>query len=140
MECKRSELPAAQVYERAARFERVADRGPTRHQYSRRAQAAATRPPWYICTFLAASHQRVRTMSSYEYIKQLLVEKHDVKPEVISPDAKLTELGLDSLSIAELMFDVSDKYGIDIPDERANFTTLGEGAALVDELVQAKGA
>jgi acyl carrier protein len=74
-------------------------------------------------------------MSSYEYIKQLLVEKHDVKPEVISPDAKLAELGLDSLSIAELMFDVSDKYGIDIPDERATFTTLGEGAALVDALV-----
>ena len=79
-------------------------------------------------------------MSSYDYIKQLLVDKHDVKVEVISPDAKLAELGLDSLSIAELMFDVSDKYGIDIPDERANFTTLGEGAALVDELVQAKGA
>ena len=79
-------------------------------------------------------------MSSYDYIKQLLVEKHDVKAEVISPDAKLVELGLDSLSIAELMFDVADKYGIDIPDERANFTTLGEGAALVDELIQAKGA
>ena len=79
-------------------------------------------------------------MNSYDYIRQLLVDKHDVKPEVISPDAKLAELGLDSLSIAELMFDVSDKYGIDIPDERANFTTLGEGAALVDELVQAKGA
>ncbi len=79
-------------------------------------------------------------MNSYDYIKQLLVEKHDVKPEAISPDTKLVELGLDSLSIAELMFDVADKYGIDIPDERANFTTLGEGAALVDELVQAKGA
>jgi len=79
-------------------------------------------------------------MNSYDYIKQLLVEKHDIKPEAISPETKLTELGLDSLSIAELLFDVADKYGIDIPDERANFTTLGEGAALVDELVHAKGA
>jgi len=79
-------------------------------------------------------------MSSYDYIKQLLVEKHDIKAETVSPDTKLTELGLDSLSIAELLFDVADKYGIDIPDERTNFTTLGEGAALVDELVQAKGA
>jgi len=79
-------------------------------------------------------------MSSYDYIKELLIEKHDVSPDVIKPEAKLTDLGLDSLSIAELMFDVADKYGIDIPDERANFTTLGEGAALVDELIQAKGA
>jgi len=37
------------------------------------------------------------------------------------------------------MFDVSDHYGIDIPDERANFNTLGEAVALVDECVKAKG-
>jgi len=78
-------------------------------------------------------------MSSFEYIKQVLAEKYDVKPESIAPEATLTDLGLDSLSIAELMFDVGDKYEIDIPDDRANFTTLGEAAALVDELVQAKG-
>lgn len=78
-------------------------------------------------------------MSSYEYIKQVLAEKYDVNPESIAPEATLTDLGLDSLSIAELMFDVGDKYEIDIPDERANFTTLREAAALVDELVQAKG-
>ena len=79
-------------------------------------------------------------MNSYDYIRQVLIERHDIKPEVIKPDATLAELGLDSLSAAELMFDVADKYGIDIPDDRANFTTLGDGAALVDELIQAKGA
>jgi acyl carrier protein len=82
----------------------------------------------------------MRTMSSYDYIKQVLIERHDVKPDTIRPEATLAELGLDSLSAAELMFDVADKYGIDIPDERANFTTLGDGAALVDELIQTKGA
>jgi acyl carrier protein len=79
-------------------------------------------------------------MTSYDYIKQLLLEKHDVKPEVIKPEANLTDLGLDSLSIAELMFDVADKYNIDIPDDRANFTTLGEGASLIDRLIQLKSA
>ena len=78
-------------------------------------------------------------MSSYEYIKQVLAEKYDIQPESIGPEATLTDLGLDSLSIAELMFDVGDKFEIDIPDDRANFSTLGEAAALVDELVQAKG-
>ena len=56
------------------------------------------------------------------------------------PEATLADLGLDSLAIAELMFDVADKYDIDIPDDRSNFTTLGEAVALVDEFVQAKGA
>jgi acyl carrier protein len=37
------------------------------------------------------------------------------------------------------MFDVSDHYEIEIPDERANFNTLGEAVALVDECVKAKG-
>ena len=79
-------------------------------------------------------------MNSYDHIKQVLVERYDVKPEVMRPEATLTELGLDSLSIAELMFDVADQYHIDIPDERVQFETLGEAAALIDQLVREQGA
>ena len=78
-------------------------------------------------------------MSSYAYIQKVLADKYAVAPDAIVPEAKLADLGLDSLSIAELMFDVAEKYNIDIPDDRANFNTLGEAVALVDELVQAKG-
>ena len=78
-------------------------------------------------------------MSSYAYIEEVLKKKFDVKPEAIAPEATLTDLGLDSLSIAELLFDVSDKYHIDIPDDRANVSTLGEAVALVDDLIKAKG-
>ena len=38
------------------------------------------------------------------------------------------------------MFDVSDNYDIDIPDERSNINTMGEAVALVDEFIQAKSA
>jgi acyl carrier protein len=79
-------------------------------------------------------------MSSYDYIRQVLIEKHEVKPEAIRPEATLVDLGLDSLGTAELMFDVADKYDIDIPDDRSNFSTLGEAVALVDEFVKAKRA
>ncbi len=79
-------------------------------------------------------------MTSYPYLEQALIKKYGVKPEAIKPEATLTDLGLDSLSIAELMFDVGDEYGIDIPDERMNFETLGEAAALVDEFIQKKGS
>ncbi len=77
--------------------------------------------------------------SSYAHIQETLVGKYGVQPDLVKPEATLAELGLDSLSVAELMFDVSDHYGIDIPDERANFDTLGEAVALVDECVKAKG-
>jgi len=72
-------------------------------------------------------------------LADVLSEKYDVPREAISPEATLTELGLDSLTVVELLFDVEDEFGIEIPEERANFQTLAEAAALVDELVQAKG-
>ena len=78
-------------------------------------------------------------MASYSYIEQVLVKKYDIAPEKISPEATLTDLGLDSLSIAELMFDIEDHYDLDIPDDKMNFTTLGEAAALVDEYIGKKG-
>ncbi len=78
-------------------------------------------------------------MSPFEFLAQVLSEKYDVPREAISPEATLTELGLDSLTIVELLFDVEDEFGIEIPEERATFQTLAEAAALVEELVQAKG-
>ena len=78
-------------------------------------------------------------MTPYAFMAEVLSEKYDVDRETISPEATLTELGLDSLTIVELLFDVEDEFGIEVPEERANFQTLAEAAALVDELVQAKG-
>ena len=78
-------------------------------------------------------------MTPYAFLAGVLSEKYDVDPDAISPEATLTELGLDSLTIVELLFDVEDEFGIEVPEERATFETLAEAAALVDELVQAKG-
>ena len=79
-------------------------------------------------------------MTPYEFLAEVLHEKYDVTREAISPEATLTELGLDSLTVVELLFDVEDEFDIEIPEERATFQTLAEAATLVDELVQAKGA
>lgn len=80
-------------------------------------------------------------MSTYADVQTMLTTKFDVKPDLIKPDAKLIELGLDSLSVAELIFDIGEKYGIDIPDDGATFqTTLAEAIALVDQLRAAKAA
>ena len=79
-------------------------------------------------------------MTPYAFLAEVLSEKYDVARDAISPEATWTELGLDSLTVVELLFDVEDEFGIEVPEERANFETLAEAAALVDELVQAKGA
>ena len=78
-------------------------------------------------------------MTPYAFLAQVLREKYDVAQEAISLEATLDELGLDSLTVVELLLDVEDEFGIEVPEERATFQTLAEAAALVDELIQAKG-
>ena len=79
-------------------------------------------------------------MTPYAFLAEVLSEKYEVDQDTIRPEATLTELGLDSLTVVELLFDVEDEFGIEVPEERATFQTLAEAAALVEELVQAQGA
>ena len=76
--------------------------------------------------------------STFDYIRQTLIDKFEVDAELISPEATLETMGLDSLTMVELLFDVSEKYGIEIPTDKLDFTTLGEAVALIDEALQAK--
>lgn len=78
------------------------------------------------------------TLSAYDFLSEQLVEKFDIDREKLSPESSLADLGLDSLSIVELVFDVEDEFDIEISEEDANFTTLGEAAALCDKLIAAK--
>ncbi len=77
-------------------------------------------------------------MSSYAFLTNTLVDKYGVQAQAIGPEATLTELGLDSLTLTELLFDLEDKFDVEIPEDRATFRTLGEAAALIDGLVRSK--
>ena len=79
-------------------------------------------------------------MSSFDFIRQTLIDKFDVDAEAITYDATFQTLGLDSLTMVELMFDVTEKYDIEIPNDKLDFKTLGEAAALIDETLQAKNS
>lgn len=81
-----------------------------------------------------ARARRGERVSSYEFLSRTLIEKYNVDAGAVRPEATMTELGLDSLSLAELMFDLEDEFGVEIPDDRTNLSTLGGAAALIDEL------
>lgn len=78
-------------------------------------------------------------MGSQARIVDLLVEKFGVDKAKISPEATLADLGLDSLSAAELIFDIEDLFEIEVDAEEAEFKTFGEAVAIVDRYVEAKG-
>lgn len=84
------------------------------------------------------TYNKVQSVSSYPFLAEVLAEKYDVEAQAISPDATMAELGLDSLTLIELLFDLEDEFGIEFPEERATFSTLGEAAAVIDDLVRAK--
>lgn len=78
-------------------------------------------------------------MGSQAQIVELLVEKYGVDASKVSADATLADLGLDSLSVAELVFDIEDLFSIQIETEDAEFKTFGDAVALVDRYLHAKG-
>ena len=78
-------------------------------------------------------------MGSHAQIVELLVEKYGVDASKVSADATMADLGLDSLSVAELVFDIEDLFSIQVDTEDAEFKTFGDAVALVDRYLQAKG-
>jgi acyl carrier protein len=79
-------------------------------------------------------------VQSQPQIIELLVQKYGVDAQRISADATLADLGLDSLSVAELVFDIEDLFKIEVKADDAEFKTLGEAISLVDRYVAAKGS
>ena len=78
-------------------------------------------------------------MKSYDFLVKLLVEEFSVNAGELVPEASPTGLGLDSLSTMEMVRELEDEFGIKFSTKQVNFTTLGEAAALADELIEAKG-
>ena len=78
-------------------------------------------------------------MDTLEELKQLIHEKFEIETSTLKPDVPLTEYGLDSLSLAELLFTIEAHFDIDFPD-RKDINTLRGLAGLIDELRVAQQA
>lgn len=64
----------------------------------------------------------------------LIKKAYDIDPATIDPHKPLSEFGLDSLALAELMFNIEDHFHIDYPESRTGVQTLAELAQVVDEV------
>jgi len=73
-------------------------------------------------------------MKTLEELKQMIHEKFEIDTATLKPDAPLADYGLDSLSLAELLFTVEEHFDVDIPDNRQDVNTLASLAELIDGL------
>lgn len=74
-------------------------------------------------------------MSSLQIIQRMMIEQFDLKLEDLNPDAQLENLGLDSLSVIEFMFNLEDELKIKLPDERVEIKTIGDVVNLLDKII-----
>ena len=74
----------------------------------------------------------------FDQIKNYLVETAGVDPQKFeNPELKVADLELDSLGLIEMLFEVEDKYGFQIPDPMVFLPmTFAEMVAAIDIMVQ----
>jgi acyl carrier protein/nodulation protein F len=74
-----------------------------------------------------------------------ILKKHMKEPrENIGPETPLTDLKIESLDLAMIVFDIEDTFGIEIPynanEEAADFKTVGSVVERVRSLITGSGA
>ena len=80
-------------------------------------------------------------MSTFELLQTILIEEYKLSPARLVPGATLTDLGIDSLDLVDLIFKIEDRFGLKIKDDvPRSLTTLNDVAAYIDELLQNRSA
>ena len=73
-------------------------------------------------------------------IRVLMQERFSVAPEQLAPENPLANLGIDSLSALEFMFELEDRFGIALGEDRVSAVTVGDVAAMVQRALEARNA
>jgi nodulation protein F len=70
---------------------------------------------------------------------RIIADKAGIEPETIKPDTALTDLDIQSLDLAEIIFDLEDEYDIEIDMNAAtawdNLKTVSDVAHSVAKMV-----
>lgn len=78
-------------------------------------------------------------MSTLQRLQALLQKDFAIAPDALKPEARLADLGIDSLAMLEILFSIEDEFKITLPAEPARADelpqTLGAWVAYIDALV-----
>lgn len=73
--------------------------------------------------------------TTFEHLRALLIKDYKLDPHLLTLDAELEALGIDSLGVAELLFNVEDKFGITLSPDAVQLLTLGDVVGFIDDLI-----
>ncbi|MBQ7295363.1 MAG: acyl carrier protein [Clostridia bacterium] len=73
-------------------------------------------------------------MDTLSKIKEIICERTDIKPELLTEETTLEETGADSIDIIEILMALEDAFDIDIPDSDAErLRNIGELKEYIEE-------
>jgi acyl carrier protein len=73
-------------------------------------------------------------MGSLQHLQDIIRDKYNLEPSALDPHKAMREQGLDSLAVAEFLFEVEDRLGLTLPDETTQLDTLAGLAELIDRM------
>jgi acyl carrier protein len=76
--------------------------------------------------------------TTFDWIHATLVQDYKLDPPSLTLDASLETLGIDSLAVAELLFNVEDKFHITVSPDSAPLSTLGDVVRFIDAHIAAQ--
>ena len=72
-------------------------------------------------------------VNNLDIIKDYLERHADNPPENLTPETRLDELGIDSLALLELFFEIEDKWGIRLPGNTPPPENIGQLLTLIEQ-------
>jgi acyl carrier protein len=73
-------------------------------------------------------------MQTLELLRDYLQRKASIEPQKVVPDARLEDLGIDSLMLIDLMFELEESLNVRIPDMDTRPATVAELIKIFDAL------
>ena len=76
--------------------------------------------------------------TTFDRLCAILIKDYKLEPGQLTQDAPLEALGIDSLGVADLLFNVEDEFRISLPPEPVQLLTVGDVARYIDQLLAAQ--
>ena len=74
-------------------------------------------------------------MNTLATVQEMLAEEFELKADQLAPDAKLADLGIDSLATIEFLFKLEERFKLDLNSDPTPVETVGDIAAEIDRLM-----
>ncbi len=79
-------------------------------------------------------------MTTLETVQEMLIAEFELAAAQVVPEAKLVDLGIDSLATLEFLFKLEDRFKLDLNNDPTPVETVAAIADEVDRLLGRKAA